>query len=123
MKRFLFSLALAACMPLCAWSAPAAQDPNLWDFGVVKAGVVLEHTFVIVNDSARDLTIKDSTTSCGCTVSEIKKKQLKPMESSELLIKFDTKGYSGATRQFVYVNTDNIDVPIVRFTVKANVVP
>lgn len=134
MKKGLFSLLLVMCLPLCAWSAavvPAqapqanasVQNPLEWDFGIVKAGVVLEHIFVLTNDSVKDLVIKDTTTSCGCAVSEIKKKRLMPGESTELLVKFETKGYNGATHQFVYVNTDNIDNPIVRFTVKANVVP
>jgi len=134
MKKGLFLLLLVMCMPVCAWSAavvPAqatqanasVRDPLEWDFGIVKAGVVLEHVFVLTNDSARDLVIKDTTTSCGCTVSEIKKKRLMPGESTELLVKFEKKGYNGATHQFVYVNTDNVDKPIVRFTVKASVSP
>jgi hypothetical protein len=125
MKRLLFALVLAVCMPLSAWSAAGvpAQDPRTWDFGAVKAGSVAEHTFVLTNDSANDLKIKDTTTSCGCTVSEIKKKQLKPGESTTISIKFDTKGYSGAVKQFVYVNTDSLDNPVIRFSVKANVVP
>jgi hypothetical protein len=134
MKLVLCALALIVCMPLLAWSSavvPAqapqsnvsVQDPNVWDFGTAKTGAVLEHTFLLANDSALDLKIKDTTTSCGCTVSEIKKKQLKPGESTTISIKLDTKGYSGPVKQFVYVNTDSIEKPIMRFSVKANVVP
>jgi hypothetical protein len=123
MRKSLFLLLLMMCMPVCAWSSAAVQDLTVWDFGSVQAGVVLEHAFVLANDSAKDLAIKDSTSSCGCTVSEIKKKQLKPGESTELLVKFDTKGYKGVVQQFVYVHTDSIENPIVRFTVKADVTP
>ncbi|MFA5100394.1 MAG: DUF1573 domain-containing protein [Candidatus Omnitrophota bacterium] len=133
MKQILFLQVLILCAPLCAWSATAvpvqptqadasAQDPNVWDFGTVKTGAVLEHEFVLTNDSAKDLSIKDTTTSCGCTVSEIKKKKLRPGESTPVSIKLDTKGYSGAVKQFVYVNTDSLENPVVRFSVKANAV-
>jgi hypothetical protein len=134
-KRVLFLSIVLMCVPLCAWSAAvvpvqspkggasAQPDTGVWDFGVVKAGIILEHTFVMTNDSAKDLVVKDTTTSCGCTASEIKKKLLKPGESTELMVTFDTKGYNGATRQFVYVNTDAIENPVVRFTVKAVVTP
>jgi len=134
MRYVFFLMFFIVCTPLCAWSAAAApvqetlanasaQDPNMWDFGSAKTGAVLEHTFVLVNDSALDLKIKDTTTSCGCTVSEIKKKQLKPGESTTISIKLDTKGYLGPVKQFVYVNTDSLEKPIIRFSVKANAVP
>ena len=106
-------------MPQDPQANASVQDPHVWDFGAVKAGAVLEHAFVLTNDSAKDLVIKDTTTSCGCTVSEIKKKQLKPGESTTISIKLDTKGYTGDVQQFVYVNTDSMDKPIIRFTVKA----
>ena len=143
MKRIMLALALVLCLCICACGAagvtnktqqpsgkPAAvapissvAQPDLWDFGAVKAGSILDHEFVVTNDSEKDLVIKDTTTSCGCTVSEIKNKFLKPGESTTVSIKLDTKGYTGYVQQFVYVNTDSMDKPIIRFTVKAKVLP
>jgi hypothetical protein len=143
MKGIMLALALVLCLCICACGAagvtnktlqpsgnPAAvapissaAQPDLWDFGAVKAGSIPEHEFVITNDSAKDLAIKDTTTSCGCTVSEIKNKLLKPGESTTVSIKLDTKGYTGDMQQFVYVNTDSMDKPIIRLTVKAKVLP
>ena len=104
-------------------SSASTVQPDSWDFGEVSAGSVLTHEFVIVNDSEKDLAIKDTTTSCGCTVSEINNKLLKPGESTIVSIKLDTKGYTGSVQQFVYVNTDSMDKPIIRLTVKAKVLP
>jgi hypothetical protein len=148
MKRMTLAFAVTICMSICAGCAAGVKDeapqpsgnpsearvagtasdasagqPDLWDFGAVKAGSILDHEFVITNDSAKDLVIKDTTTSCGCTVSEIKNKLLKPGESTTVLIKLDTKGYTGNVQQFVYVNTDSMDKPIIRFTVKAKALP
>lgn len=98
-------------------------DPYTWDFGRVSEGQIAKHTFSLKNESGKILTIKNVHTSCGCTASEIKKKALKPGESAEILVSFNSKGYSGEVKQFIYVNTGDIDNPVIRFIIKAEVVP
>jgi len=92
------------------------------DFGQVRQGSVLKHNFLLKNETAKALNIRDVNTSCGCTVSKIKKKKLLPGESTFIEVKLNTKGYSGEIQQFVYVHTDNLDNPILRFIIKAEVV-
>lgn len=101
---------------------PAASDPYLWDFGQVKAGEVLKHDFIFKNESDKTLTIKDVKTSCGCTVSEVKQKTLLPNETTLIVVQFDSEGFSGAVQQYVYVHTDSPRNPILKFTIKAEVV-
>lgn len=96
-------------------------DPYTWDFGKIKQAEVASHSFTLKNESSKTLNIKAVNTSCGCTASEVKKKILLPLESTEVEVKFNSKGYSGAVQQFVYVNTDNIDKPVIRFIIKADV--
>lgn len=98
-----------------------AKDPYTWDFGDVKEGQVLKHDFILKNDSEKTLNIKDVNTSCGCTASDVKKKSLKPQESTSIEVSFDSAGYMGPTQQFVYVNTDNLDKPVIRYIIKAKV--
>lgn len=98
------------------------SDPNTWDFGQVKEGEVYKHTFIFQNESAKPLNIKSINTSCGCTASEAKKKNLLPGESTEIEVKFNSKGYSGPIQQFVYVNTDDVDNPVIKLIIKADVV-
>lgn len=97
-------------------------DPYLWDFGQVKAGEVLKHGFILKNDTDKTFKINNITTSCGCTGSEAKKKVIAPGDYTIIEVKFNTKGYSGSTQQFVYVNTDNLDNLLYKFTVKAEVI-
>ncbi len=97
------------------------EDPYTKDFGLVKAGEVVRHSFVIKNESKRILNIRGVTTSCGCTASEVKNRVLKPGESTNLDVKFNSKGYSSTVQQFIYVNTDSLDNPIIRYIIKANV--
>jgi len=104
-------------------SAPEQKaDPYSWDFGQVKESEVLKHTFVLKNESEKTLTIKDVNTSCGCTASKVEKKILLPGESTQIEVRFKTKGYSGLTQQYIYVHTDSLDKSIIRFIIKADVI-
>ncbi len=98
------------------------KEDNIWDFGVVKENIVLKHEFTLTNNTDKPLLIRDVITSCGCTATKIKKKRLLPGESTPLEVTFETEGYSGETKQNIYVHTDNQDSPIIKFTIKANVV-
>lgn len=97
-------------------------DPYSWDFGKRQEGEVLKHTFVFKNESKATLTIKDINTSCGCTISKAKKKILLPRESTTIEVQFNTKGYLGPTQQYIYVHTDSLDNPVLRFIIKAEII-
>ena len=98
-----------------------ASADSLWDFSRVKEGQILKHGFILRNNSEKTLHINNVNTSCGCTVFKIDKKVLLSQESATIEVKFDSKGYSGPTIQFVYVNTDSLDSQIIKFIIKAEV--
>ena len=98
------------------------QQQNLWDFGQVKEGLILKHDFILKNDSQKALKITGTHTSCGCTVSKVEKNILLPGEETLIGVKFNSVGYSGPIEQYVYVNTDDAQNPILKFTVKAQVI-
>lgn len=95
------------------------KEVVFWDFGKIKPGELSKHEFNFINNSGKSLIIKDVSTSCGCTVSEVKKKDLLPGESTIIEIKFDSKGYNGHIEQFVYVNIDSLDNPIIKIIIRA----
>jgi hypothetical protein len=116
---------MAGCFPQSqnkGVSQSNRDESGFWDFGNVKHGDIVQHDLVFKNETNKVLNIKAVNASCGCTVPNIKKKTLAPGESTAIEVKFNSKGYSGEIKQFVYVNTDNIDNPIVRFIIKATVV-
>lgn len=128
-RIFLFLILLLSVFPLFNVIAqtPEKNDEagidssRVWDFADVKEGVILEHVFKLRNDSTQVLNITNVSTSCGCTVSEIAKKTLAPDEETEIKVKFNTKGYKGKAKQFVFVMTESLDNPIIQFMIKANV--
>ncbi|MFA6216869.1 MAG: DUF1573 domain-containing protein [Candidatus Omnitrophota bacterium] len=97
------------------------EEQNTWDFGPVESGKIMEHDFTIKNETSALLQIKDVSTSCGCTVSQIRRNTLQRGESTSLNVKFNSKGYHGPVRQFVYVDTNDTQNPVMRFVVKADV--
>jgi hypothetical protein len=97
-------------------------DPNEWDFGRVRQGAVLKHDFTLKNETGGILKITGINTSCGCTASQAEKKSLASGESTVINVAFNSKGYSGAVKQFIYVNTDNAGLPVIRFVIKAEVI-
>jgi len=122
---FLFSGAGCYATPtqeISSTEKEVAQDPNTWDFGQVKQGEVLSHDFVLKNETKEVLNIKETNTSCGCTVSGVKNKTLLPDEETAIEVKFNSKGYLGPVKQYIYVQTDNLDNPIIRYIIKADVV-
>jgi len=99
-----------------------ASIKDTWDFGRVKETDVLKHTFTLKNESLTTMNIKGVTTSCGCTVSEVKKKRLSPQESTEIMVQFNPKGYSGKVKQYVFIQTDSSEKPVVIFVIKAEII-
>jgi hypothetical protein len=97
------------------------EEQGVWDFGKVKEGAVYAHDFILKNPLQKPLNIRDVSTSCGCTVSQMKKKTLEPGEETPLSITFNSKGYLGFVQQYIYVQTDDLASPILRYTIKADV--
>jgi len=116
----LFLLSILIIHPAIAGKNKA--DPNEWDFGQVKQGAVLKHDFVLKNDTDDILAINSVNTSCGCTASKAEKDSLLPHESTIIKVTFNSKGYSGEVKQYVYVHTDNADMSIIKFTIKMEMV-
>ncbi|MGE5355198.1 MAG: DUF1573 domain-containing protein [Deltaproteobacteria bacterium] len=64
----------------------------LFDFGKVKEGQVVEHSFKFKNTGSKDLLLLYHESACGCTVPDFSKDPYSPGKGGEITIKFDTKG-------------------------------
>lgn len=134
MERIIIKLAILCSIFTIGIAPCSAQSQNntqvkneqkeiyVWDFGKIRKGQVLRHDFSFKNETQKELKIKNVNTSCGCTVSNVKKNILLPGESTNISVEFNSEGYSGAVQQYVYVHTDNLDNPIVRLIIKADIV-
>lgn len=97
------------------------DDPYSWDFSRVREGSILKHAFTLKNDSQTPLVINNLQTSCGCIASVASNYEIPAGKTSEIMVTFNTKGYSGNVNQFVYVHTNDAKNPIIKLTVKAEI--
>lgn len=63
-----------------------------YDFGTVKEGDIVEHSFKFTNVGKVPLTILKARSSCGCTVPEWPEEPIPPGGSGEIFAKFNTEG-------------------------------
>lgn len=120
---FLCLAAQRTALTVCAQEEETASGERVWDFGKIPSNTKVEHVFTFRNDGKDKLTIKNVTTSCGCTASDIDKKELAPGEETGIKVSFNSSAYRGQIKQFVYVATDNLAEPLVKFTIVADVQP
>jgi hypothetical protein len=121
MKRIFFVLLIIMSLYSRNGISASEEDPYTWDFGGVKEGEILVHTFVYKNDSQNVLNINDLQTSCSCTVSEVSSRVIQPGGSVEIKVSVDSAGRKGEIKQYVYVVTDSAADPIKKFTIRASI--
>jgi uncharacterized cupredoxin-like copper-binding protein len=92
------------------------------DFGNIKVGEVVSHTFVISNNGGDLLKINNVKASCGCTAASPDKKELKPGESTNIVVTFNSKGRKGPQTKTVTVSTNDPEKPQVTLTIKCNII-
>jgi len=91
-----------------------------FDFGKLKGGEIVTHTFQIKNTGTGNLLIRNIDTSCGCTTPSYSKKPIKPGETGKIEITFDTKGRSGKQYKVIQVFA-NIPERSFQLTFKADI--
>lgn len=73
------------------------------DFGEVTSGTKVTYSFGFKNIGKSDLIIRKTKASCGCTATNPEKTLLKPGESSNIKIVFNTSGRKGTQHKTVTV--------------------
>lgn len=76
------------------------------DFGRVESGPVYTTTFKYKNTGHTNLFISAADASCGCTVPTWSREAIKPGESGEIEVNFDSKGRTGEQLKTVTVTTN-----------------
>ena len=85
----------------------ALLDSATYQFGEVKEGDVVEHSFKFKNGGQFPLIINNVTASCGCTIPEWPREPIAPNKESAIKVHFNTKGKPGQQVKTitVYANT------------------
>lgn len=109
-----------------AWGFSPAP-PALWiagehiDFGEVRSGTVLSHTFRLENRGERLLQIRNIRTSCGCTASELSTREIPAGGSATLSVTLNLTGRSGPQAEQIRIQSNDPQHPdrVLRLTAHA----
>ncbi len=77
------------------------------DFGTVVKGEEAEHRFEFQNIYLEEIEIDRISSSCGCAQVSYTNKKLKTWEKAEIVVKFNTKAFSGQRQATISVNFAN----------------
>ena len=92
------------------------------DYGTIANGSDGERVFNFTNSGNKDLIIQNVQSSCGCTIPKKPEGPIAPGESSEIIVKYDTKR-TGPFRKTITVTTNLELNSIVALKIKGTVLP
>jgi hypothetical protein len=90
------------------------------DFGRLREGEQVSYTFKFKNVGKRDLVISGQKTTCGCTVADYSKTPIKPGESGQVTVSFNSEGKGGMNMKTVTL-TANTQPNTKVLTIRAEV--
>lgn len=100
-------------------------DRREHDFGHIPQGLQVTHAFKISNQGEGPLKLLSVSSSCGCTVAEIEKRELAPLESAEVKVSFDSAGRFGQFHKTVTLSTNDSESPhqlLITGTIDADII-
>ncbi|MBR3559662.1 MAG: DUF1573 domain-containing protein [Bacteroidales bacterium] len=81
-------------------------ETKTYDFGDVVEGERLTYNFKFKNTGKSNLIIYSSEATCGCTTSQPPKAPIRPGESGEITVTFDSKGQKGKVQKRILVGAN-----------------
>ncbi len=122
-QKLFVILLLATAIALPQMLGPKAVVKNSeYDFGNINQNDIVKHSFTITNTGDDVLKISDIRASCGCTAATPEKNELKPGESTKLLVSFNSKGRKGPQTKTVNIKTNDPNNANLVLKIKGNVV-
>jgi hypothetical protein len=92
------------------------------DFGDIKPGAVVKHTFTFKNTGKSPLIISNASATCGCTVPEWPKEPVAPGAEGKIDVQFDSHGKSGQVSKTITIEA-NTQPSTNQIAIKTNILP
>jgi hypothetical protein len=118
------AIGITSDAPIKADSLPVttmAFEHDSYDFGKIKQGDVVKHSFKFTNTGKNPLVLENVKPSCGCTAIDWPKGAIAPGQSSKIDAQFNSAGKSGAQLKYITV-VFNGDPKITRITFSGEVI-
>jgi hypothetical protein len=92
------------------------------DFGDIRQGDKVEHTFEFENTGTEPLIISNVQVTCGCTASKWPREPIPPGQASSITITFNSAGKMGRQNKIITIISNATD-PRARISIVTNVLP
>ena len=97
---------------------------NLFEFGEINQGDVVEHVFAFTNTGKSPLILSNVKTTCGCTAPTWPRTPIAAGESSEILVRFNSRGKAGMQNKPITVLSNALNSSeIIRIVTQVKVPP
>lgn len=132
MKRisvFVLGLLMVASVSVFAQNADdKAAGPEItfaeasYDFGDIKQGDKVEHTFTFKNTGTEPLILSNVLTTCGCTASDWPRDPIAPGKEGSITVRFNSAGKMGRQNKVVTI-VSNATNSQERIRIITNILP
>jgi len=103
-------------------NAPKIEfNSKVFEFGEITEGQKVDYVFKIMNKGKKDLLIRSAKASCGCTAASPGSNLIKPGESTDLKVSFDSTGKVGMQNKTVTVISNDPNQSTVTLQVTGTV--
>nr|AOE11454.1 hypothetical protein [uncultured bacterium] len=83
-------------------------EEEVWDFGPIKDGDVVDHDFEFMNTGESPLIISSAQGSCGCTVPKYSNEPIAPGSKGIISVQFNSKGKGGSQEKTVTLSANTV---------------
>ena len=97
-------------------------DQEEHNFGQIRDGDIVSHTFRFTNSGEAPLIISKATAACGCTVPQWPKQPIPVGGSGEIQVQFDSSNKPGMHNKVVTI-TANTESKVKKLLIRAQVNP
>ncbi|MDR2927723.1 MAG: DUF1573 domain-containing protein [Cytophagaceae bacterium] len=95
---------------------------NTKDFGDIKKGEKVSHTFKVTNSGKSNLILRKVNASCGCTATQPDKNVIAPNETANITVTFNSAGRNGRQNQSITVLSNDPKKSSMILRITSNVV-
>ncbi len=92
------------------------------DFGNIKPGAVVKHTFTFKNTGKSPLIISSASATCGCTTPDWTKEPVAPGAEGKIDVQFDSHGKTGQQSKTITIEA-NTQPSTNQIAIKTNILP
>lgn len=108
-------------MPTNSTGARIVFAQPAYDFGKVRSGETVKHTYIFTNAGSLLLEVTNIQTSCGCAAAGEWTRRVEPGQTGTVPVLFNTAGYGGEVLKTVSVYSNDRSQPVAGLSIKGTV--